>query len=209
MRKLFLYMTMSMDGFIAGPDNELDWMIGRPDQELNDDIAALLTAADTRIIGYPAAEEMISFWEGVESGESASQVGLGLAKVINRIHTVVLSNADVELNFNDSELMVVKNDQNLVEAVTQLKQQFGKDIIVRGGVRTAQKFARLGLAEEFVLMVHPIALGSGKALFTTKIDLELVSSKMYASGVLRLRYQPKNLGFSDLISTVDRGNIQV
>ena len=48
MRKIFLYMTTTLDGFIAGPDDELDWMLDAPDKALNDDIVALLRAAGRR-----------------------------------------------------------------------------------------------------------------------------------------------------------------
>ncbi len=60
-----------------------------------------------------------------------------------------------------------------------------------GGVRTAQRFTRLGLIDEYVLHVHPIAIGAGKPLFTQKTELQLISAKTYNSGVTRLRYQPR------------------
>jgi len=55
MRKIFTYMTMSLDGFIAGPGDELDWMLDTPDQDLNDDIVSLLQASDAGFLGYPVA----------------------------------------------------------------------------------------------------------------------------------------------------------
>jgi dihydrofolate reductase len=209
MRKLFIYMTMSMDGFIAGPNNELDWMINRSDLELNQDIEGLITAADTGIMGYPTASGMIPFWANVENDPNASQSDRALADVINRMHNVILSNVQVKLDFNNSELLLVKTDQELVEAINRLKQQSGKQIGVTGGVRTVQKFSRLGLVDEYLLLVHPVALGTGKALFTSKTDLELVSSKMYASGVLRLRYQPKSQATPNLVPLAMGGNNQV
>ncbi len=63
MRKLFLYMTTTLDGFIAGPKDELDWMVDTPDQALNDDIVALLGASDAGFLGYPVAQGMIPYWE--------------------------------------------------------------------------------------------------------------------------------------------------
>jgi hypothetical protein len=62
MRKVFIYRTISIDGFIAEPDNELDWMVRRPDQELNDDIVASIGAADTGVIGYPTALGKVSIY---------------------------------------------------------------------------------------------------------------------------------------------------
>lgn len=191
MRKVFLYMTMTLDGFIAGPNDELDWLMQTPDQELNDDIVALINSADTGIMGYPTASGMIPYWAGVLKDTSASPADRELAHVINKMHAIVFSNTEVKLDFNNSELLLVKSDNDLIDAVARLKRMPGKDIGVPGGVRTGQKFARLGLVDEYILMVHPVAIGDGKRLFTSKVDLELVSAKAYASGVVRIRYRPR------------------
>jgi dihydrofolate reductase len=66
----------------------------------------------------------------------------------------------------------------------------GKDLGVPGGIRTAQTFIRLGLVDEYVLTVHPVALGSGKRIFTGKTSLELIDARTYRSGVIRARYRP-------------------
>lgn len=85
---------------------------------------------------------------------------------------------------------MVKSDHDLVDAVARLKKLPGKNIGVPGGIRTAQKIARLSLADEYLLMMHPVAIGRGKGLFTGKADLQLVSTKAYGSGVVRLHYRP-------------------
>ena len=84
----------------------------------------------------------------------------------------------------------MKSDTDLVEAVTRFKRQPGKDLGVPGGIRTAQTFVRLGLIDEYVLMVHPVAIGNGKRVFTDRVNLELVSAKTYKSGVMRVCYRP-------------------
>jgi dihydrofolate reductase len=182
-------MTMSLDGFLCGPNGELDWMLRTPDQELNDDIVVIISSADTGIMGYPTAVGMVPYWVNVENDRSAAPGDRELAKVINKLHGVILSNTEVKLNFANSELLVVRDDKDVIEAVNRLKNQSGKNIGVPGGVRTAQKIARLGLVDEYLFMVHPVAIGSGKGLFTEKVNLQLVSSKSYASGVVRLRYR--------------------
>jgi dihydrofolate reductase len=75
-------------------------------------------------------------------------------------------------------------------AVARVKRQPGGDLGVPGGVRTARRFARLGLIDEYVLHVHPVAIGTGKPLFTQKTNLKLVSARTYDSGVMQIRYQP-------------------
>jgi dihydrofolate reductase len=189
MRNVVLYMTITLDGFIAGPNNELDWMLNTPDQALNDDIVALLRASDAGFLGYPVAQGMIPYWESVAADPSASTAGHDIAAAVNRLHRIIISNQPVELPWDNCELIVARTDDDLAAAITEFKRQPGSDLGVPGGVRTAQRFARLGLIDEYVLQVHPIAIGEGKPLFTRKTELQLISAKTYDSGVIRLRYR--------------------
>lgn len=194
MRKIFLYMTMTCDGYLAGPDNQLDWFHLPEDQELNSDIVAIIGSADTGIMGYPTAPGMIAYWAGVPDNPSASPAERAIANVINKMQTIVLSNTEVELNIDNAELVIVKSDRDLIDTVARIKSRPGKDIGIPGGVRTAQKFARLGLVDEYILMVHPVAIGKGKPLFTTRSELELIQVKPYRSGVVQIRYRPHHPG---------------
>ncbi len=191
MRRAFLYMTMTLDGYLAGPNNELDWFTPSEDPQLVGDIVAIIGSADTGVMGYPTGPGMIAYWAGIEKDPNASLADHAIAGVISHLHTVVLSNAQVELSTKNAELLVVKDDSELIHAVTQLKQRPGKDIGIPGGVRTAQKFARLGLLDEYILMVHPVAIGAGKPLFTSRLNLELSFAKTYQSGVVQLRYHSR------------------
>jgi len=191
MRKVYLYMTMSMDGFIAGPNNELDWMQQAMDPEMTQDAVELFERADTGLIGYPTGVGMIGYWESAAKNPAASQSEHDIALALNKIHGILISKKEEQVKPANSELLVVKNDDELVEAVARLKRQPGKDIGVPGGVRTAQTFARLGLFDEYVFMVHPVAIGAGKRVFTQKADLKLISAKVYESGVMRVSYRPR------------------
>ena len=191
MRKVFLSMTMTFDGFFAGPHDELVWMSQTPDQELNDDIVAFFQGIDRGFIGYPTASEMIPYWLNVAKNPSASKAERAIAQAVNTLHPLILSHQEEKLEWENTELLVVKSDNDLVEAVKKMKQQPGKDLGVPGGIRTAQTFVRLGLIDEYVLMVHPVAIGNGKRVFTDRVNLELVSAKTYTSGVMRVCYRPR------------------
>ena len=191
MRKVFLYMTMTFDGFFSGPHGELDWMSQAADQELNDGIVALFEGFDSGFMGYPTASEMIPYWLNVANNPSASKAERAIAQALNPLHSIILSNKEEKLEWENTELLVVKSDQDLVEAVKKVKQQPGKDLGVPGGIRTAQTFVRLGLIDEYVLMVHPVAIGNGQRVFTDRANLELVSAKTYQSGVMRVCYRPR------------------
>jgi dihydrofolate reductase len=194
MRTVFLYMTMTCDGFFSGPNGELDWIGQTPDQELNDDIVALLKSADAGFMGYPTASGMIPYWANAAQNPSASKDELAIAEVVNTMHSIVISNREEKLEWENSELLLIKNDNDLVEAVAKFKRQPGKNLGVPGGIRTAQTFVRLGLIDEYVLMVHPVAIGHGQRVFTDRVNLELVSAKTYMSGVMRACYRPSSRG---------------
>ena len=191
MRKVFLYMTMTFDGFFAGPHSELDWMSQTPDQELNDDMVAFFQGIDRGFIGYPTASGMIPYWLNVAKNPSASKAERAIAQAVNTLHPLIISRQEEKLEWENTELLVVKSDHDLVEAVKKIKQQPGKDLGVPGGIRTAQTFVRLGLIDEYVLMVHPVTIGNGKRIFTNRVSLELVSAKTYKSGVMRVCYRPR------------------
>jgi dihydrofolate reductase len=189
MRKVFLYMTTTLDGFISGPDGELDWMLSTPDQGLNDDIIALIQESDGGILGYPVAQGMIPYWESVANTPSASPAARDLAAAVNRQHRIIVSSHPVDMPWDNSELILARDDNELIAGVTELKQQPGNGLAVAGGVRTAQRLTRLGLIDEYILHVHPIAIGTGKPLFTQRTQLFMVSAKTYDSGVTRLCYK--------------------
>ncbi|MGZ6346609.1 MAG: dihydrofolate reductase family protein, partial [Anaerolineales bacterium] len=157
---------------------------------LNKDIVTLISRADTGFMGYPTALGMIPYWSNIARDPTASQSDRELADAISKIHGIVITKKPEKFEWQNAELLVVKDDDELIEAVTKLKKQTGKDMGIPGGVRTGQTFARLGLVDEFDLLVHPVAIGNGKRLFTSKVNLELVSAKTYKSGVTRVCYRP-------------------
>ncbi len=191
MRNVFLYLTMTCDGFFSGPNGELDWMNQIPDQELNDDTVTFFEGFDSGFIGYPTASGLLPYWSSVAQNPSASKGERAIAQAVNKLHPIILSNKEEKLEWENAELLVVKSDHDLVEAVKKMKQQPGKDLGVPGGIRTAQTFVRLGLIDEYILMVHPVAIGNGKRVFMDRVNLELVSAKTYKSGVMRVCYRSR------------------
>src|SRR5260221_5729616 len=165
-RNVVLNMTMTFDGFFAGPHGELDWMSQVPDQELNDDIVAFFQGIDRGFIDYPTARGMIPYWLNVANDPSASKAERAIAQAVNTLHPLILSRQEEQLAWENTELLVVKSDQDLVDAVKKMQQQPGRDLGVPGGIRTARTFVRLGLIDEYVLMVYPSAIGNGQRAFT-------------------------------------------
>jgi dihydrofolate reductase len=190
-RTLRLFMTMSCDGYFAGPDGELDWMRRTPDPEQNADVVDLISSAGTAIMGYPVASGMIPFWSRVAADPGATEADRAIAGAIAKTRAVVLSNAPVDAVLDNAEIVVARGDDEVREAVLAVKNKPGRDIGVPGGIRTARTLIRLGLVDEYVLMVHPVAIGAGQPIFTGRTDLTLTGAKTYPSGVTRLTYRPR------------------
>jgi dihydrofolate reductase len=190
MRTLFLNLTMSLDGYIAGPNGELDWMTTAPDPELTADIVALLRRADEGFIGYPTAEPMIRYWTATARNPEATQASRDIANAVSTMHTFAVSREPAQLDLPNAEVLVAADDTTLTAAVTAIKQRPGRDLGLPGGVRTARTFTRLGLVDEYVLLIEPVALGAGQRLFPERTALTLLSSKSYECGVTRLVYRP-------------------
>ena len=190
MAKLVLSMTMSLDGFFSGPGGELDWMAQAPDPEFSRDNVSFFDRFDRGFIGYPTASGMIPYWLSVAANPQAPADERALAEAVNRLHAILISDREEPVPWENSELLVVVDDEQLADAVRREKEKPGKDLGVPGGIRTAQTFVRLGLVDEYVLTVHPVVLGIGRRVFAGKAGLELIDTKTYRSGVIRARYQP-------------------
>ena len=190
MTKLVLTMTMSLDGFFSGPGGELDWMTQAPDPEFSRDTVSSFDRFDRGFIGYPTASGMLPYWLNVASNPQAPADQRALAEAVNRLHPILVSDREEPVPWQNAELLVVHDDEQLANAVRREKEKPGKDLGVPGGIRTAQTLVRLGLVDEYVLTVHPVALGAGKRVFTGKAGLELIDAKTYRSGVIRARYRP-------------------
>ena len=190
MAKLVLSMTMSLDGFFSGPGGELDWMTQAPDPEFSRDNVSFFDRFDRGFIGYPTASGMIPYWLNVAGNPQAPADDRALAEAVTRLHAILVSDREEPVPWENAELLVVHDDEQLADAVRREKEKPGKDLGVPGGIRTAQTFVRLGLVDEYVLTVHPVVLGSGRRVFTGRAGLTLIDAKTYRSGVIRARYEP-------------------
>jgi dihydrofolate reductase len=183
-------MQTTFDGYASGPGGELDWFDpSKADKEMHDDIIGIVTSADSWIMGYPTGPGMIAYWKNVENERRADKWEMEIARAVNKLRPIVISNKP-ETSVNGAELIVAKNDKELVDAVMKIKSRDGRDIYIPGGVRTAQNLSRLGLIDEYIIFVHPVVIGDGKKLFTNRIELELISVKPYKAGVVQMRYRP-------------------
>jgi dihydrofolate reductase len=182
MQKLIYSMTVSLDGYIAGPDGDIGW--SAPDEELhrfhNDQVREL----GAHLLGRRLYEEM-TYWETADQNPASTEYALDFARIWKALPKIVFSTTLDEVEGNTTLAREGAGD-----VVTELKAQSGKDIGV-GGAGLAATFIRLGLVDEYRLFVSPVVLGGGTRYFPqldTKIDLELAETRTFGSRVVYLRY---------------------
>jgi dihydrofolate reductase len=170
-----LMMNVSLDGYVARPDHDLSWLFGDLDQQAGERTFQTLAATDTQLIGRVNYQEQAAYWP------SSTQK---LAPLINSARKIVFSRTLDRVDWSNSRLATA----DPATEIARLKQQDGRDIFVPGGASFAQSLSRLGLIDEYKLIVHPIALGAGLPLFADEIDLKLVDSRPFPSGAIALSY---------------------
>lgn len=178
-RKVILDLAVTLDGFIEGPNGEVDWCIMDADMEFIN----FLNQIDTILYGRKSYE----LWGQYVPQNDASDTEKEMWKFVHSKEKYVFSRTQKEI---DNRVVFI-ND-NIVEEVNKLKEKPGKDIWLYGGSSLITTFIKLGLVDEFRLSVHPVILGEGKPLFTDiqeKVNLRLINTQRYSSGVVQLCYQ--------------------
>jgi dihydrofolate reductase len=183
MRKVILYMMVTLDGFFEGPNGEIDWH--NVDQEFNELAIEQLDSVDILLFGRKTYELMASYWPTPAAATDDPIV----ADKMNRLPKIVFSKTLSSVEWQNTRLV----KENVAEEVAKLVQQPGKDLIIFGSSDLAVTFIQHGLLDEFRIMVNPVILGDGKSLFQgidAKLNLKLLKTRTFRSGNVLLYYQP-------------------
>lgn len=187
MRKVILQEFVTVDGFAAGPNDELDFSESTAnDAAVNLDSLHFVGTIDTILLGAETYRGFVSFWP------TATTDTQPIADALNGTPKIVFSTTLDRAPWGRwQEARLVKT--SAAEEVANLKQQPGKDIVVWGSISLAQSLMKDGLIDEYQLLVCPVAIGSGRHLFPDGIGLhsmKLIDSKVYECGVVSLTYRP-------------------
>src|SRR6476620_576455 len=159
MRKIISFMHVSLDGFVAGPNGEMDWI--KVDEELFDYVGKRIGEGDTSLYGRITYELMESYWPTAADQPNASQHDIQHSKWYAQVHKVVLSRT---LDEEALENTTVISD-NLTDRINEIKQQPGKDILLFGSPTATHSLLQQDLIDGFWLFLNPIILGRGIPLF--------------------------------------------
>ncbi|MEH1944309.1 MAG: dihydrofolate reductase family protein [Nostoc sp.] len=188
MRKLKLQIQMTLDGYIAGLNGEMEFMAWNWDDELKQYVKDITEPVDCIILGRKLAEGFIPYWGSVAANPDDPEFTSG--NKFTDTHKVVFSKTLDKSEWNNTVLA----KGNLVDEITKLKKQDGKDIIAYGGATFVSALIKQGLIDEFHLFINPIAIGDGMTIFKeldSKQYLTLVKATSFDCGIVVLNYEPK------------------
>jgi dihydrofolate reductase len=191
MRRVISLIHLSLDGFAAGPNDELDWI--SYDTELEQDAHSLHDRTDAVIWGRRTYEGMAGYWLTVPGNPASTPAELEHARWLDQATKIVVSRTLGRVEWNGAQNTVLIQD-HIAEAINAIKQQPGKDIWFLGSPTLAQTFMQLDLIDEYRVNINPTVLGRGKPLFagvTRPFPLNLLEAKPFQSGVVALRYAPE------------------
>lgn len=185
MRKIIFMIHVSLDGYIAGPNGEMDWI--NYNEEIETYAHSMHARTDTAIYGRVTYEMMAGYWPNVFNDPNATEGDMRHAKWVHDARKIVVSNTLDEVSWHNTSL--IKGD--FVDAVTKLKQETGKDMWLLGSPTLAQAFLKHHLIDEYRLNINPVILGDGKKLFgPDPYKFQLADSKIFSGGVVGLTYVP-------------------
>ena len=188
MRKLKLQVQMTVDSYIAGPNGEMDWMTLPWTEDINAYVNEIMDTVDTIVLGRKLAEGFIPYWAGVAANPENPEFASG--KQFSDMHKVVFTQTLDQSEWGNTVL--AKGD--LVDEITQLKNQEGQDLYACGGATFVSALIKHGLIDEYHLFINPTAIGNGMPIFKEIKDsqnFQLMLSKSFDCGIVALKYQLK------------------
>ena len=178
-------MHISLDGFVAGPNGEMDWI--KVDQEIFDHVGKRISTGDTSLYGRVTFEMMEGYWPTAANNPNATTHDIEHSKWYANVHKIVLSKTIDEGGLTNTTVI----GDNLSARINEIKQQRGEDILLFGSPTATHSLIQQDLIDGYWLFVNPVILGRGIPLFAginEKVKLKLLNTRQFTSGVIELNY---------------------
>ena len=191
MKKVVVSMNVTLDGFMSGPNHDLNWHFNNWSTDMGERLGIELTRADTMLLGRITYEAMANYWPMRSRDLLCARDEIALAEMMNSIRKVVYSKTLAKTAWNNTTLI----SGFLRPIVYQLKRGDGisnKNIMVYGSSQLVAALIQLNLVDEYQLWVHPVILGKGNHLFSRiqqTTNLRLMGTTTFQSGVVLMNYQ--------------------
>lgn len=179
---------MSLDGFVAGPNGELNW--AKVDEEIFDHVGKRISKSTIALYGRVTYQMMENYWPAAGIKPGASKHDIEHSEWYNTVHKVVLSKTLTDKNLNNTKFI----SDNLSERINEIKHSHtggSDDILIFGSPTATHSLLKENLIDGFWLFVNPIILGKGVPLFTDiqdRMKLKLMTTHPFSSGVTELNY---------------------
>lgn len=181
-------MQLTLDGYVGGPNGELDWMVWDWDEELKRHTQKITNPVDCIVLGRKLAEGFIPYWTNVaaDAAHPENSAGKKFTDTAKVVFTKTLNKAEWD------NTILAKGD--LAKEINSLKSAKGGDIITYGGANFVSSLIQNNLIDEYHLYVNPTAIGKGLPIFNTlenRLNLQLVQAKSFECGIVVLCYKPE------------------
>ena len=197
MRKVIVSMNVTLDGFMAGSNSELDWHFKSWTKEMADLLYEQLSEADTILLGRVTYNAMAAYWPLKARDLSFPREDIAFADLMNNYTKLVFSKTNSISKWNNSRRL----QGEPAAEIEKLKQQPGKDLIIYGSGKIVNVLTKSKLIDEYRLWVHPVLLGKGQPLFNDlnkDFRMKLFKTKTFGSGVVVLYYNNQKCTTPDL-----------
>lgn len=186
MRTLVSFFHVSLDGFVAGPNGEMNWI--KVDEEIFDHVGHRINNSDTALYGRVTWQMMEGYWPTAADQPNASKHDIEHAAWYKKAHKIVLSKTMQNEQLPNTTFI----GEEVEQRIKAVKQQNGKEILIFGSPSATYTLLHYGLVDEFWLFVNPILLSRGIPLFKNVPEttpLTLVNSKTFTNGVIGMQYK--------------------
>lgn len=178
-------MHISLDGFVAGPNGEMNWI--KINEEIFDYVGMRIRECDAALYGRVTYEMMENYWPTAGDKPGATKHEREHSKWYAKAHKIVLSKTLKERDLANTTVI----SDNISNHINEIKQQPGSEILLFGSPTATHSLIQQNIIDGYWLFVNPIILGRGIPLFTgiqEKIKLELVATRQFNCGVTELNY---------------------
>lgn len=186
MRQLVLFMHVSLDGFVAGINGEMDWI--KVDEDMFEYAAKQTDKSDTALYGRITYEMMENYWPTAGDKPNASKHDKQHSDWYNKVAKIVVSKTMEGEHLPNTTII----SHNIAQEIIKLKESSGKDIVVFGSPSAGHLLMEENLIDDYWLFINPILLGDGIPMFSSirhKTQLKLIEQIAFASGVLGVHYK--------------------
>lgn len=185
MTRIVVSMWTTLDGYVAGPDDEMDWL--EPDDQMMTYETALVTDADGLLLGRVTHGDFAGSWPAVARNDTEPPAVRAYARRVDEMPKIVVSRSGRTADWaNTSRLDTID-----AQTVARLKDGDDGYLVVYGSLTLIASLQELDAIDEYHLLVHPTAICQGKALFTSPARLRLRSAETFPSGVTLMRHTPR------------------